>query len=119
MLLPAFLLLGTAAALGVGFWLSALTVRYRDFRYVVPFMVQFGLYLTPVGYSTASIPGAYRPLFALNPLVGVIEGFRWCLLGVGEVGPGVMAPSAAVAVALLASGFAYFRGVRARFADTI
>jgi lipopolysaccharide transport system permease protein len=118
-LLPAFLLLGTAAALGVGFWLSALTVRYRDFRYVVPFMVQFGLYLTPVGYSTASIPEAYRPLFALNPLVGVIEGFRWCLLGVGELGPGVLIPSTVVAAALLTSGFAYFRASERRFADTI
>ena len=118
-LLPAFLLLGTAAALGVGFWLSTLTVRYRDFRYVVPFMVQFGLYLTPVGYSTASIPEMYRPLFALNPLVGVIEGFRWCLLGVGEVGPNVMAPSAVMAAVLLVSGFAYFRACERRFADTI
>ena len=76
-----FLLLALAAALGVGFWLSALTVRYRDVRFIVPFLVQFGLYVTPVGFSTTSVPSGYRALFALNPMVGVIEGFRWCLLG--------------------------------------
>ena len=118
-LLPTFLLLGTAAALGVGFWLSALTVRYRDFRYVVPFMVQFGLYLTPVGFSTASVPEQFRPLYALNPLVGVIEGFRWCLLGVGEIGGWVLPISVAVSTMLLVTGFRYFRASERRFADTI
>lgn len=118
-LLPVFLALGMAAALGVGFWLSALTVKYRDFRFVVPFMVQFGLYVTPVGYSTASVPEEYRPLFALNPLVGVIEGFRWCLLGVGEVGGWVLPISTGVSAGLLVTGFRYFRNSERRFADTI
>jgi lipopolysaccharide transport system permease protein len=117
--LPAFLALALAAALGVGFWLSALTVRYRDVRFVVPFLVQFGLYVTPVGFSTLSVPEAYRPLFAVNPMVGVIEGFRWCLLGSGVLGGGVLPVSTAVATALLVTGFLYFRRTERQFADTI
>lgn len=119
LLLPLFLLMGFLAALGVGLLLSALTVKYRDFRYVVPFLVQFGLYATPVGFSTAAVPAEYRWLFALNPMVGVIEGFRWCLLGVGELGDGVLPTSLAVTAILLVAGFRYFRATERRFADTI
>ena len=117
--LPLFLLLAMAAAFGTGFWLSALTVRFRDIRFIVPFLVQFGLYVTPVGFSTEIIPAAYRPLFALNPMVGVIEGFRWSLLGTGVLGDGILPISALVAVILLVSGFYYFRATERQFADTI
>jgi lipopolysaccharide transport system permease protein len=119
LLVPAFLLLGLAAALGVGFWLSALTVRFRDVRFLVQFVAQFGLYATPVGYSTFNIPEVYRPVFALNPMVGVIEGFRWCLLGAGALDHGVLAVSTVVALGLLVSGFWYFRRTEHLFADTI
>jgi lipopolysaccharide transport system permease protein len=119
LMLPVFLVLALAASLGVGFWLSALTVRYRDIRFVIPFLVQFGLYITPVGFSTFSVPDAYRPLFALNPMVGVIEGFRWCLLGTGALDGGVLPVSVAVATALLVTGFLYFRCTERQFADTI
>lgn len=119
LLLPLFVLLGLAAALGAGLWLSALTVRFRDVRFVVPFVVQFGLYATPVGFSTFAVPEPYRPLFAINPMVGVIEGFRWCLLGSGAIGDWVLPVSAASAAVLLVSGFRYFRATERRFADTI
>ena len=119
LLLPVFLLLALAAALGVGFWLSALTVRFRDTRFLIPFVTQFGLYVTPVGFSTFSVPGFYRPIFALNPMVGVIEGFRWCLLGVGAVGPEVLVVSTLSSAVLLVTGFRYFRSVERHFADTI
>lgn len=117
--LPGFLLMAIAAALGVGFWLSALTVRHRDMRFVIPFIVQFGLYVTPVGFSTASVPVEWRPFFALNPMVGVIEGFRWCLLGVGLLGGGILPISLAVSLVLLVTGFRYFRATERQFADTI
>jgi lipopolysaccharide transport system permease protein len=119
LLLPLFLVLALAAAMGVGFWLSALTVRYRDVRLVVPFLVQFGLFVTPVGYRLANISEEYRLLYALNPMVGVIEGFRWCLLGTGLLGDGVLPVSTAMAVFLLVSGFWYFRKTERVFADTI
>ncbi|QJW92713.1 ABC transporter permease [Frigoriglobus tundricola] len=118
-LLPLFLLLALAAALGIAFWLSALTVRYRDVRFVVPFLVQFGLYVTPVGFSTFSVPEEYRPLFALNPMVGVIEGFRWCALGTGALGGGILPISVVVSTILLVSGFRYYRATERRFADII
>jgi lipopolysaccharide transport system permease protein len=117
--LPAFLLMAIAAALGAGLWLSALTVRYRDMRFVIPFTVQFGLYVTPVGFSTATVAAAYRPLYALNPMVGVIEGFRWSLLGTGELGGGILPISVTTALLLLVTGFRYFRATERSFADTI
>lgn len=117
--LPAFLLMAIAAALGVGLWLSALTVRYRDMRFVIPFTVQFGLYVTPVGFSTATVAAAYRPLYALNPMVGVIEGFRWSLLGTGELSGGILPISVTTALLLLVTGFRYFRATERSFADTI
>jgi len=119
LLLPVFFVLALAAALGLGLLLSALTVKYRDFRYVIPFVVQFGLYVTPVGYSTLTIPVEYRWAFALNPMVGVIEGFRWCLLGTGILGDGVLISSTAVTLVTLVIGFRYFRATERQFADTI
>jgi len=119
LLLPLFLILALASALGLGLLLSALTVKYRDFRYIVPFIVQFGLYVTPVGYSTMSIPVDYRWLFGLNPMVGVIEGFRWCLLGTAYLGDGVLVASVVTTALLLVLGFRYFRATERQFADTI
>lgn len=81
MLLPLFLVLAVVTALGPALWLSALNVKYRDFRYIVPFIVQFGMYVSPVGFSSANIPEKWRFFYGLNPMVGVIDGFRWCLLG--------------------------------------
>jgi len=81
-LLPAFVGLALFAGFGPAVWLTALNVKYRDFRYVIPFLVQFGLYVSPVGYTTSIVPEKWRPLYSLNPVVGVIDGFRWCILGV-------------------------------------
>ena len=78
-LMPFFFVLATMAALGMGLWLSALNVKYRDFRYIVPFMVQFGLYVSPVGFSSSVVPDGWRLIYSLNPMVGVIDGFRWCI----------------------------------------
>jgi lipopolysaccharide transport system permease protein len=116
--LPVFLVLALAAALGVGLWLSALTVKYRDFRYIVPFVVQFGLYVSPVGFSTDVVPEEWRLVFALNPMTGTIEGFRWALLG-SPLRPAELAVSTCVTILLLVTGFAYFRATERQFADTI
>src|SRR5262249_33974376 len=117
--LPAFLLLALTAALGVGLWLSALTVKYRDFRYIVPFIVQFGLYISPVGFSSDVVPPQWRLVYALNPMTGIIEGFRWALLGTDSLRWPEQAVSLAVTAALLVSGFRYFRATERQFADTI
>ncbi len=81
LLLPLFILLAIFASLGPGLWITALNVKYRDFRYVIPFVVQFGLYVSPVGFSSSVIPEKWRLVYSLNPMVGVIDGFRWCILG--------------------------------------
>ncbi|MGB5056388.1 MAG: ABC transporter permease, partial [Nitrospirales bacterium] len=81
LLLPVFILLALLASLGPGLWITAINVKYRDFRYVIPFIVQFGLYVSPVGFSSNVIPEQWRLLYSLNPIVGVIDGFRWCILG--------------------------------------
>jgi lipopolysaccharide transport system permease protein len=81
LLLPMFAAIAFAASLGLGTWIATINVKYRDFRYVIPFMVQFGLYVSPVGFSSSVIPGEWRLFYSLNPMVGVIDGFRWCLLG--------------------------------------
>lgn len=118
--LPLFTLLAFAAALGPGLWLCALNVKYRDFRYVVPFIVQFGLYISPVGFSSSVVPEQWRLLYSLNPVVGVIDGFRWCLLrgSAGLYWPG-FALSVALTVLLLWSGLRYFRQTEKTFADVI
>ena len=80
-LLPAFVVIAIFASLGPGLWITALNVKYRDFRYIIPFIVQFGLYVSPVGFSSNVVPEQWRLLYSLNPMVGVIDGFRWCILG--------------------------------------
>jgi len=79
--LPFFIILALLASLGPGLWITALNVKYRDFRYIIPFLVQFGLYVSPVGFSSKVVPEQWRLLYSLNPIVGVIDGFRWCILG--------------------------------------
>lgn len=119
-LLPFFLLLAVLASLGPALLLTALNVKYRDFRYIIPFIVQFGLYVSPVGFSSTAIPEQWRFLYSINPVVGVIDGFRWCLLG-GEsqlYTPGFFA-SIAVTAAMLALGVWYFRKTEKTFADLI
>jgi lipopolysaccharide transport system permease protein len=118
--LPCFLLLVFGASLGVGLWISALMVKYRDFRFIVPFLVQFGLYISPVGFQSSIVPERFRLLYALNPIVGVIDGFRWCLLG-GQ--SRIYWPALAIVVTevvlLLATGLWYFRKTEQTFADVI
>jgi len=118
--LPLFLGLAIAAALGGGLWLAALTVKYRDFRYVVPFIVQLGLYISPVGFSSDLVPAQWRSLYALNPMVGVIDGFRWAILaGDTSLSPPALCWSVAVVAVLLVTGIWHFRAYERTFADVI
>jgi len=117
--LPLFVLLTLIAALGTGLWLTALTVKYRDFRFVVPFLLQVGLFLSPVGFSSTNLPN-WRMLYSLNPMVGAIDGFRWCLLrGEPPLDAATLAISVAMAILLLISGLWYFRRTERSFADVI
>ena len=119
-LLPALILFAVLAALGPALLMTAMNVKYRDFRYVIPFILQFGLYVSPVGFSSAVVPSEWRLLYSLNPAVGVIDGFRWCLLG-GESQlyiPGFLA-SLSVVILSLWAGIAYFRNTEKSFADLI
>jgi lipopolysaccharide transport system permease protein len=118
--LPGFVLLALGAALGMGLWLSALTVQYRDFRFIVPFIVQFGLYLSPVGFSSDVVPRDWRLLYSLNPMVGVIDGFRWAILHspVELYWPGLLLSLTVVSL-LLVTGISYFRKTERSFADVI
>jgi lipopolysaccharide transport system permease protein len=119
-LLPAFVALAVLASLGPALLIAALNVKYRDFRYIIPFIVQFGLYVSPVGFSSAVVPEAWRFWYSLNPVVGVIDGFRWCLLG-GESRlylPG-FALSLGVIALLLRLGIAHFRRTERSFADLV
>jgi lipopolysaccharide transport system permease protein len=119
LLLPLFTLLGLLAALGAGLWLTALTVRFRDFRYIVPFLLQLGVFLSPVGFSTSNVPN-WRFLFSLNPMVAVIDGFRWCLLhGDQPLLPASLLIGTLVTVFLLVTGLWYFRRTERSFADVI
>ena len=118
--LPFFILIAFAASMGAGLWLASLNVQYRDFRYIVPFIVQFGLYVSPVGFSSSVVPEQWRLLYSLNPMVGVIDGFRWAILG-GESHlyvPGFLL-SLGFVVAFLFSGIWYFRKMERTFADVI
>ncbi len=118
--LPFFIVIAFAAAIGGGLWLAALNVKYRDFRYVVPFLVQFGLYISPVGFSSSIVPEQWRLLYSLNPMVGVIDGFRWAILGGTSTLylPGFLLSLALVGV-LLISSLWFFRKVERTFADVI
>lgn len=118
--LPLFMLLALAASLGPGLWITALNVKYRDFRYVIPFIVQFGLYISPVGFSSSVVPDQWRLLYSLNPMVGVIDGFRWAILG-GEstiYWPGFLLSLGVVAF-FLWLGINQFRSTEKSFADLI
>ena len=116
---PLFLLLAVGAALGVGLWLSALNVQYRDVRYTIPFLTQFWLFLTPVAYPSTLVPVSWRALYGLNPMAGVVEGFRWALLGKTE-GPGaLLAVSVAITIVILVGGLYYFRRMEQTFADVV
>ncbi|MGI0484483.1 ABC transporter permease [Pantanalinema rosaneae CENA516] len=118
--LPLFILIAFAAAMGAGLWLAALNVEYRDFRYIVPFIVQFGLYISPVGFSSSIVPQQWRLLYSLNPMVGVIDGFRWAILG-GDSQiylPGFLLSLTLVGLILI-SGIWYFRRMERTFADVI
>jgi len=118
--LPLFVAIAFAASMGAGLWLAALNVKYRDFRYIVPFIVQFGLYISPVGFSSTIVPERWRLLYSLNPMVGVIDGFRWAILG-GEAKlywPGFTLSLAFVAL-VFASGVWFFRKTERTFADVI
>jgi lipopolysaccharide transport system permease protein len=119
LLLPCFVLLTLVTALGTGLWLTALTVKYRDFRFVVPFLLQVGLFLSPVGFSSTNLP-TWRSLYSLNPMVGAIDGFRWCLLqGQPPLEAANLLLSIGMAGLLLVSGLAYFRHTERTFADVI
>jgi lipopolysaccharide transport system permease protein len=118
--LPLFTAVAFAAAMGAGLWLAALNVQYRDFRYVVPFLVQFGLYISPVGFSSNVVPQQWRLLYSLNPMVGVIDGFRWAILGQESViyWPGFWLSLGIVGLVLV-TGIWYFRKMERTFADVI
>jgi lipopolysaccharide transport system permease protein len=117
--LPLFFLLAIATALGVGIWLSALNVKYRDVRYTIPFLTQFWMYATPVAYSSTLIPEPWQTLYGLNPMAGVVGGFRWALLGTPQgLGP-LLAVSVGAVLVVLITGLIYFRSVEKTFADVI
>ncbi|MCC6688191.1 MAG: ABC transporter permease [Saprospiraceae bacterium] len=120
LLLPVFLVIAFMASMGLGLYLTALNVKYRDFRYIVPFLVQFGLYISPVGFSSSVVPEKWRLLYSLNPMVGVIDGFRWCILG-GQshiYWPGFLL-SLGIVVLFLFLGIYQFRKMEKTFADVI
>jgi len=116
---PAFLLLAVATALGVGLWLSALNALYRDVFYVLPFLVQFWMFLSPVAYPTSLVPARWRWLYGLNPMAGVIEGFRWALTGKGQPPSVLLAASTGAVLVVLISGLVYFQKMEERIADVI
>lgn len=120
MVLPVFAVMALFASVGPALWIASLNVKYRDFRYVIPFIVQFGLYISPVGFSSSVVPEQWRLLYSLNPLVGVIDGFRWCILrGQGELSPQSLLASVAVTLFFLWFGIHQFRKTERSFADLI
>ena len=119
LMLPFFLLLAVLTALGVGLWLCALNAIYRDVRYVVPFLVQFWLFASPVAYPSSLVPVKWRWLYGLNPMAGVIEGFRWSLAGRGTAPGRLIVVSSAVVLVVLLSGIAYFQKMEATIADVV
>jgi lipopolysaccharide transport system permease protein len=119
LLFPVFLLLALVTALGVGLWMSALNVKFRDVKYAIPFVTQFWMFATPIAYPSNLLGAKWRPLYALNPMVGVVEGFRWCLLGTNTAPGATIIPSCAAALVLLVSGACYFRRMERTFADVV
>jgi len=120
LVLPFLLLLAALTSLGAGYWIGALNVKYRDFRHIVPFIVRFGLYASPVGFSSNLVPEKWRLLYSLNPMVGVIDGFRWALLGkaVNLYPPGFLI-SIGLAITLFTTGALFFTKTERKFADII
>ena len=116
--LPLFILLALATSLGIGLWLSALNVKYRDFQYTIPFMIQLGLFASPVVYPASLVPESYRVLYGLNPMAGVIEGFRWALLGTQIPGAMILV-SVGMVILLLVSGAFFFRKMEQYYADVV
>jgi lipopolysaccharide transport system permease protein len=116
---PLLVVFALATALAVGLWLAALNVQYRDVKYTIPFLTQFWMFATPVAYPSSLVPEFYRPLYGLNPMAGVIEGFRWALLGQAEPSIALMAVSAVTVAALLLGGMYYFRRLERVFADVV
>ena len=118
--LPLFIFIAFAAAMGAGLWIAALNVKYRDFRYIIPFVVQFGLYVSPVGFSSTIVPEQWRLLYSINPMVGVIDGFRWAILGGNTqlYWPGFLL-SLFLVLVILITGIYYFRKTEKSFADVI
>ncbi|HEV8073142.1 MAG TPA: ABC transporter permease [Opitutaceae bacterium] len=118
--LPLFLLVAFGAALGAGLWLTALNVKYRDFRFVLPFIIQFGLYVSPIAFTSDLVPARWRTVYELNPMVGIIDGFRWALLRGNAPSPWTsLAYSCALVTVLLVTGVWYFRKTEKTFADVI
>jgi lipopolysaccharide transport system permease protein len=119
LLLPVFLLLAVTTALSVGLWLSALNAIYRDVRYVVPFLIQFWMFVSPVAYPTALVPARWRWLYGLNPMAGVIEGFRWALTGMVQPPSLVLAASAGAVLVVLLGGMIFFQKMEGTIADVV
>jgi lipopolysaccharide transport system permease protein len=117
--LPLFLLLALITALGVGLWLSALNVIYRDVNYIIPFLTQFWLFVTPIAYPASMIPERWQLLYSLNPMTGVVEGFRWALLGADTAPGGMVLVSASISILILVTGLFYFRRMERTFADMV
>lgn len=117
--LPLFLLLAFASSFGISLYLTALNVKYRDFRYIIPFVVQFGLYISPVGFSSQIVPEKWRMLYSLNPIVGVIDGFRWSIIGGAEFPWMTVVISSGITALFLVLGVSYFRATEKSFADNI
>ncbi|MDX6290909.1 MAG: lipopolysaccharide transport system permease protein, partial [Blastocatellia bacterium] len=117
--LPLFFLLAMVTSLGVGLWLSALNVEYRDVRFIVPFITQFWLFVTPIAYPSSLLPEPWRTLYGLNPMVGVVEGFRWALLGTKTAPGPIIAVSSVAAIVILITGAFYFRRMEKTFADIV
>jgi lipopolysaccharide transport system permease protein len=118
-LIPLFVAFAGVSALGVGLWLSALNVRYRDFRYTVPFLVQIWLFASPVAYPTSLVPEEWRMLYGLNPMVSVVEGFRWALVGAPRPAFDLFAASTLASIIILVSGMFYFRRTERQFSDLV
>ncbi len=114
-----FLVLAVLTALGIGFWLSALNIKYRDVKYVIPFVTQFWMFATPVAYSSKLVPPAWRTLYGLNPMTGVVDGFRWALLGSGSGSSAMILISIAAVLCVLAGGVLYFKRMERTFADMV
>jgi homopolymeric O-antigen transport system permease protein len=116
---PALVLLALVTSMGVSFWFSALNVQYRDIRHVLPFVVQLWMFATPIAYPSSLVPARFRAIYAMNPMVGVVEGFRWALLG-ANTAPGLMViVSSIIAVLVLISGAYFFRRMETTFADVV